>query len=152
MAEIRMVDAPEQDTAVVRDRVPLDGMAAFFARAFGATMHAMREQRVAPVGPPFGLYHGTPGETIDVEAGFPVSSPVTDVDDVVASSLPGGRVVEAVHVGPYDTLAETYREVEQWMVGQGLRPGAVTWESYLTDPAAQPDPSTWRTLVMWPVG
>jgi len=81
-----------------------------------------------------------------------VSSPVTDVDDVVASSLPGGRVVEAVHVGPYDTLAETYREVEQWMVGQGLRPGAVTWESYLTDPAAQPDPSTWRTLVMWPVG
>jgi hypothetical protein len=24
------------------------------------------------------------------------------------------------------------------------------WESYLTDPGAEPDPETWRTLISWP--
>jgi len=25
------------------------------------------------------------------------------------------------------------------------------WEYYLSDPAAEPDPATWKTLIIWPV-
>lgn len=25
------------------------------------------------------------------------------------------------------------------------------WESYLSDPVAEPDPATWRTRIMWSV-
>jgi effector-binding domain-containing protein len=150
MTEIRIVDVPEQHTAVVREQVPMGELTAFFGRAFEAALHIVRAQRAVPVGPPFGAYHGPPGETVDVEAGFPVASPIEDAEGVVASTLPGGRVVEAVHVGPYDTMVGTYAEVEAWMADHGLEPGPLMWESYLTDPGDEPDPATWRTLIVWP--
>jgi effector-binding domain-containing protein len=150
MTEIRLVDLTEQHTAVVHERVPMAELTDFFARAFEATMRAIRAQRDAPVGPPFGAYHGMTGETVDVEAGFPVAAPIEDRDDVVASTLPGGRAVEAVHVGPYDTMTRTYAEIEAWMAENGVTPGPVMWESYLTDPGSEPDPQTWRTLIVWP--
>ncbi|EWT03635.1 AraC family transcriptional regulator [Intrasporangium oryzae NRRL B-24470] len=150
MTDIQIIDAKLQHTAVVRERVPMDELKDFFARAYGMTMGVMRAQRVAPVGPPFGLYHGMPGETVDVEAGFPVSSPITDAEGVTAGTLPGGTVVEAVHIGPYEKLADTYAEVEQWMVEHELTPGDEMWECYLSDPQREPDPATWRTLVMVP--
>ena len=126
-------------------------LTSFFARAFGAAMHVIRAQRAVPVGPPFGAYHGAPGETVDVEAGFPVATPVDDTEGVVSSTLPGGPAVEAVHIGPYDTMTGTYGEMEAWMAEQGVSPGPVMWESYLTDPEREPDPSTWRTLIVWPI-
>ena len=150
MTEIRIVDLTEQHTAVVRERVPMAELSSFFARAFETTMRAIRAQRVVPVGPPFGAYHGPPGETVDVEAGFPVASPVSDADGVTASSLPGGPAVEALHVGPYDTMTRTYAEIEAWMAEHGTMATSFMWESYLTDPGDEPDPSTWRTLIVWP--
>jgi effector-binding domain-containing protein len=64
--------------------------------------------------------------------------------------LPGGQIVEAVHVGPYDTMALTYADIERFFAAKGLTPGDVMWESYLSDPGTQPDPATWRTLISWP--
>ncbi|HET8988820.1 MAG TPA: GyrI-like domain-containing protein [Humibacillus sp.] len=150
MTEIRIVDVPEQHTAVVHEQVPMAELKDFFARAYEAAMHVIRTQRTVPVGPPFGAYHGPPGETVDIEAGFPVATPIEDAEGVVASTLPGGPAVEAVHVGPYETMVGTYGEVEAWMADRDLRPGPVMWESYLTDPADEPDPATWRTLIVWP--
>ncbi len=52
--------------------------------------------------------------------------------------------MEALHIGPYDTLSQTYGELMQWARDQGLRPGSDMWEQYLTDPGVDPDPATWR--------
>ena len=69
----------------------------------------------------------------------------------LAGMLPGGRVVEATHVGPYDTMEATYGEVQQYLAQSGLTPGDVMWESYLSDPELETDPATWRTQICWPV-
>ncbi|MEW1954468.1 GyrI-like domain-containing protein [Terrabacter sp. NPDC080008] len=150
--EIRVVEAQETPTAVLHAEVPVTELPAFFQKAFTETWNAMRTQGLTPVGPPFALYHGMPAATVDVEVGFPVTSPAHPDGEVEPSTLPGGRAVEALHVGPYDTMGETYGQLEQWMVGQRLRPGSVMWESYLSDPQREPDPATWRTLIHWPVG
>jgi effector-binding domain-containing protein len=149
MNEIRTVEMTQQPTAVLRDTVATDELPTFFARAFATTAAAIARQGRAPAGPPFGLYHGMPSATVDVEAGFPVTAPLEPDGEVVPSTLPGGPAVEAVHVGPYDTMGETYGQVEQWMVGQRLVPGAVVWESYLSDPEREPEPATWRTVIHW---
>lgn len=148
---IRVVQADERPTAVVRARVPVAELPIFFQKAFSATWKALREQGLTPTGPPFALYHGIPTQSVDVEAGFPVTIAPHADGEVAAGTLPGGRAVEAVHVGPYDTMGETYGQVEQWMVGQRLQPGPVVWESYLSDPQRETDPATWRTLIHWPV-
>lgn len=151
MTEIRLRDHTEQHTAVLREQIPMSGLPEFFQRAFGAVMAAVEAQGTSVSGPPFGMYHGMPAETVDVEAGFPVAAPITASGDVVPSVLPAGQVVEAVHVGPYEMLEATYREVEAWIAEQGLCGTDVMWESYLSDPEAEPDPATWRTLICGPV-
>lgn len=151
MTEIKIITTQEQPTAVVRERVPLDQLSAFFQRAFTATMQALVERGAQPAGPPFGCYHGRPGETIDVSAGFPVSEPITPAGDVQPGTLPAGRAVEALHVGSYDTLSSTYDLIQERMLQEGFQPAPDMWESYLSDPEAEPDPATWRTRVVWPI-
>lgn len=65
--------------------------------------------------------------------------------------LPGGRAVEVVHVGPYDTLEVTYAALQTWMAGNGHEPAAAMWESYLSDPEVEPDASRWRTKIVVPI-
>lgn len=152
MTEIQIIERDEQPTAAVRERVPISELPAFFARAYHRTMTALQAQGVHPTGPPFAKYHGAPTDgAADVEAGFPVSAPVTPEDGVVAGALPGGKVVEAVHVGPYDTMEKTYHEMMKWIGERKLTPGDVMWETYLSDPQSEPDPATWRTQIFWPV-
>ena len=86
-----------------------------------------------------------------MDAGFPVTSAVEASDEVRASVLPAGRAVEATHIGPYDTLAQTYGEMMRWTAEQGLQPGTDMWEQYLTDPETEPDPAKWRTRVLCPI-
>ncbi len=147
--DITLREVAPQHTAVVREQVATDGLPAFFSRAFGAVSAALEARGVAPAGPPFALYHGTPAAAADVEAGFPVTAPFDPVGDVRAGTLPGGEVVEAVHVGPYEALPETYDRIMRWIADRGRRPADTMWECYLTGPDAEP--STWRTQVFCPV-
>ncbi|MFB8148134.1 GyrI-like domain-containing protein [Microbacterium sp. NPDC056003] len=148
--DIQVTNRGDTPTAGVRGTVSMEGLTEFFSHAFSETMRVLAAQGVQPSGPPFGKYYGMPGATVDVEAGFPVLTPVTPDGEVAPGVLPGGQVVEAVHVGPYDTLTQTYALVEQFFAATGRTAGEVMWESYLSDPAEEPDPATWRTLISWP--
>lgn len=152
MADIQVTQLDEQPTAGIREVVPIGDLPGFFARAFDGTMAFLQARGLDAVGPPFGKYYGTPGATVDVEAGFPVAVQVTPAGNVVPGTLPGGRVVETVHVGPYETMHRTYSEMERYITDAGLRPGTIMWETYLSDPATEPDPAMWRTRICWPVG
>jgi effector-binding domain-containing protein len=92
-----------------------------------------------------------PAETVEVVVGFPVAGPIAAQGEVVPFELPGGRVVTGTHVGPYDTLTNTYEELTAWTQAEGLTLAEGMWESYLSDPSAEPDPATWRTQVVWPL-
>jgi effector-binding domain-containing protein len=151
MSDIELTQFRYQDTAVLHDRVRLDEIKALFDRALPAVAAALAAQGMHPAGPPFAKYFGAPAETVELEVGFPVQRTMTPVDGITPGTLPGGRTVRAVHVGPYDTLGQTYDDMLTWMKQQGLEPATVMWETYLSDPAAQPDPATWRTEVWWPV-
>ncbi|MCB5273782.1 hypothetical protein BJG92_01306 [Arthrobacter sp. SO5] len=151
--DIKSTQLHEQPTAVLRERVPMVGLREFFGRAYGAVMGAAQQQHVQLAGPPFAMYHGMPTDVVDVEAGFPVATPFPEAGDggVTAGSLPAGQAVEAMHIGPYESLPETYGAIMAKMQAEGLTPGDAMWEYYLSDPAREPDPAAWKTLVVWPV-
>jgi effector-binding domain-containing protein len=149
--EPRKIHVTEQAVAVVRERVPMDSLTGFFGRAFGAVMAAVQMQGASPAGPPFALYHGVPGESVDVEAGFPIAGHFHGTGEVASGTLPDTDAFEAIHSGPYDTLGTTYDAIRQRMEDSGATPGAMMWEYYLSDPEKQPDPATWQTRVVWPV-
>lgn len=140
-----------QPAAVVGAAVPQDELRLLFDRAFHEVIRVAGEQGRTITGPPFGFYPRLPTDTVEVAAGFPVSAPVTPDGDVTPMELPGGPVITGIHVGPYDGLAATYQELTQWAAAEGLAVADHVWESYLTDPSAEPDSSKWRTLITWPL-
>ena len=137
MTEFRISTIDAQQTAAVRKNVPMAELTTAFDTGFSQVMQAVTEQGATVTGPPFGYYHSMPGETIDVSIGFPVSSEVR-AGDVQPFELPGGQAVVGTHVGPYDQL-------------EGLELAEGMWEQYVSDPSAEPDPATWRTLIVWPL-
>ncbi|MGC5583421.1 GyrI-like domain-containing protein [Ornithinimicrobium sp. W1679] len=136
--------------AVVRDTVRMRELPDFFGRVFHAVMTVAMDEDVEITGPPFAQYFGVPDEAVEVAAGFPTARPVTPSHGVTASELPGGRVAQLLHEGSYDGLPDAYRRLMSWMDDQGLRPGEVMWESYLTEPPADAG-ETARTLISWRV-
>lgn len=153
--DIKSAHLKEQPTAVVRETVPMAALRDFFGRAFGAVMGAVQQQHVQLAGPPFALYRGMPTDVVDVEAGFPLAAPFTSAGGedtaVTAGTLPAGQAYEAMHIGPYETLQQTYGAIMARMRADGVSPGGAMWEYYLSDPGAEPDPAKWQTLVVWPV-
>ena len=140
-----------QPAAAIRAEVPMAELRNVFDRGFHAVMQAVTAQGVAITGPPFGFYPRMPGDTVAVVVGFPLAGPITAGDGVEPFTLPGGRVVTGTHVGPYETLGQTYEQLMAWTRAEGLTLAEGMWESYLSDPRSEPDPTTWRTLIVWPL-
>lgn len=140
-----------QAAAVIRAEVPMSELREVFDRGFPAVMQAAAEQGIAITGPPFGFYPRSPDDTVAVAVGFPLAGALTATDDVEPFELPGGRAVTGTHVGPYEALEQTYEELLAWARTEGLTLAEGMWESYLSDPSAEPDPSSWRTLIVWPL-
>lgn len=73
----------------------------------------------------------------NVEVGVQVTGSFDSVGRVTASSLPGGLVGTATHIGPVSVLGDTHEAVRQWSEANGYRPAGPRWEIY-----GDPDPST----------
>lgn len=149
-AEPELVTLAPTSIAVLRERVPMAEMSAYFTRAFPAVAGVAARQQVAIAGPPLAVYYSMPSDSADVGGGFPTISLVQEMDGVTADTLPGGRAVQAVHSGDYDSLAASYDRVMAWCAERELRPGPMVWEIYLTEPNDD-DPSQTMTQIVWPV-
>ncbi|WP_230116699.1 GyrI-like domain-containing protein [Arthrobacter sp. Bi83] len=139
-----MLHIPEQQTAVLRERVPMAALTEFFGRAFAAVAAETEAQNVQLAGPPFALYRGTPTQTIDVEAGFPIAG----TGNVVTSTLPEVDAFETIHAGAYDTLNRTYAALQEQIKAAGRTPLDTMWEYYLTGPSTEADPLKWQTRIV----
>ncbi len=138
-------------TAVVKGTISPKEVRDFFDRSFSVLGEAIRSQGVSITGPAFGLYHGIPDETMDLEVGFPTDRPIEPAGSAEAGELPGGRVVRLVHSGSYDGLGEAWQRLGRWIAEQGLTPGEPFWEVYVTEPHPDMDPAELRTELNWPV-
>ena len=87
---------------------------------------------------------------LDLEIGFPFARPLAGEGDVQASEIPAGKVVQCIHVGPYDQVGAAYGALEAWIAGHGLRHAGPAFEHYLNDPQETP-PGQLRTRVVLPV-
>lgn len=153
MSQMSVSDEPAQVVAVIRKQVAMGELGGFFPEAFAAVAGAVQRAGGSVAGPPFGWYHGMPTEEVDVAAGFPVTDvPEGALDgEVAVLERPGGLAAVALHIGSMDDLGATYRELEAWLRDRQLDRGEQAWEEYLSDPTAQPDPTTWQTRIVWPL-
>ncbi|SDB79773.1 effector-binding domain-containing protein [Raineyella antarctica] len=145
----RVREVSSAPVASLRRTIGMEELPSFFDMAYPAIVGSLTRQGVPPAGPALGIYFGTPGETIDVAAAFPIAAAILPDGEVHEILLPAGRVAEVVHHGSYGTLGQTYQRLEDWMRAEGLVPGEVTWETYETMPTPEADPRDMRTRISW---
>jgi hypothetical protein len=154
--EIR--EEPARRTAVVHGAVPASALPEFVREALPAAWEAMTGAGFAPGGPPFSRYFSFAPESVEVEAGVTIADapgpPMRAFEgsgNVQPGELPAGQVAVGWHIGPYETIAETYDALMTWIADEGREPGGAMWEVYWSDPGEEPDPSKWRTEILVPL-
>jgi effector-binding domain-containing protein len=158
MSEFEIRDEPPRRTAVVHASLPQGELPAFMGRAFGTIFHAVTAAGFIPAGAPFTRYFGFGPDRIECEAGVAIAQPpgmpersFDGAGEVQPGELPPGPVAVGWHVGPFDTIAQTYGQLLAWVGEQGREPSGAMWEVYMTDPGAEPDPAKWRTQIFVPL-
>ena len=134
---IELVEQMPQQVALVHGHVENSEYDDFLAGAFEEVRALLAAQHMAPAGPPFARYRAT-GVGMEVDAGFPVDGEVRAWGRVTVSTLPGGPVVSAPHVGDHDTVGFTYETLQEWLAGNDFIPAGDPWEAYPERPEGAP--------------
>jgi effector-binding domain-containing protein len=152
-----------QPYAGIRTSVTMDGLAGAVDQTFPELFGWLAERGIEVAAAPFIRYLviDMQGE-LEVELGVPADVQAADGGRIRAGILPAGRYVVLRHVGPYDglvasnaALLDWAREhevaLDSWETDRGT-----AWRSrvehYLTNPAAEPDPSKWETEIAYLTG
>lgn len=153
MSQISLVEVPAQQVAVVRKTIQISELPGFYATVLGVVATAVANAGGRMAGAPFGWYHGMPTDVVDVAAGFPVSALADGPleGEVVVLQRPACLAAAALHIGSFETLPETYKELEAWLRDRQLDRAEDAWEEYLSDPETDPDPADWQTRIVWPL-
>jgi effector-binding domain-containing protein len=155
----RIVERAEQPYVAVSGRVTMQTIGAIADRlpeVFGW----LGARGIEPAGAPFLRYDLIDMERqLEVEAGVPVAATAAADGEVQAGVLPAGRYATVTHVGQFDGLVAATAALLDWAAEQGLAwdvtdtPEGQRWgcrlEVYETNPAEQPDPSKWETVLLF---
>ena len=147
----KLVQSTATPTAVIHLVIPRSQIQQVMGPAIQEVMAAVAAQGLAPTGPWFTRHFRITADAFDFEVSVPVARPVTPTGRVRPSELPAVSAALTVYRGAYEGLGAAWGEFKGWIAAQGLKPATWIWEVYLTDPAANPDPTSWRTELNQPL-
>jgi effector-binding domain-containing protein len=150
MSEFEFRQIAEQPTAAIRLTRPLEQIGAAMAEAFPKIYHAVVSAGMEPAGEPLARYFDMDAEATTFECAIPVPQPFTASGEVEPGSVGGGQAACAIHVGPYDTIGQTWEALMAWLTEQGKAPAGPFWECYVDDPE-EIDVSELKTELYVPV-
>jgi effector-binding domain-containing protein len=147
----KLVELKPQPGLAIREKLAFADIPGKMAGFFEELCRFIDERHISVVGPPFACYHSWNDKETEMEVGLPVGPGAAGEGRIQLMSLPGGRVVTGMHIGPYDKLAESYNTMSEWMKAHGHTPANKMWEAYLTDPNVEKDQAKHVTEMFWPV-
>jgi effector-binding domain-containing protein len=117
----------------------------------------LAKQGVSPSGAPFIRYLViNMAEKLDIELGWPVASSLPGEGRIQPGVLPAGRYASLIYTGIMNGIPAN-KVLLDWGAEQGLvwdtyasdhgDGFSARYESFLTDPADEPDPAKWETEV-----
>ena len=98
----------------IRTTATMDKIGEVMGPMFGEVYGHIQQNGQQPAGMPFAIYHSMDDNTIDLECGMPVASPIPGTERIRAGELPAGTVATVTHMGPYDALPQTWSALTEW--------------------------------------
>ena len=150
--DITVEDQPRAFVAVLRERVAMDALAAFYDRAYGVVFREVAAAGLTVTGPAFGWYRDMPTDSVDLAAGFEVGADEARAlaNGVEIVELPGGPAAVGVHVGSYDGLPGAWAELRTWHAAHAVEMRGDSLEVYVTDPS-EVEPQQNETRLVLPI-
>lgn len=149
---IEMREEPGRPYVGVRRVVKQDAIGEACAEILPGTARWLAEHGLEPAGPPMTVYHAVDRESgdYDIQPAFFVAEPVVGDGRVTAGETAGGEVLRATHVGPYETIGETWHALFAHAEAIGRSVTRSSWEVYVDDPG-EVDSAELRTEISVPV-
>ncbi|GAB3209599.1 MerR family transcriptional regulator [Marinactinospora thermotolerans] len=132
--EVKMGREPRRRLAVARTVCSPSGIGAGVEECAGRLLPALGRAGVAWEQPLWGLYPLDVGEPMEIALAAQ-TPPGWEAPGLEFEVLPGGPVVETVHIGSYARLPLAYNALFTAIHERGLRPWAPAREAYVVGPA-----------------
>lgn len=132
----------------MRDRVGLTALHTRTQRSLPIVAKALRRLGVEPSGPPVTLYRPCGDGSFEMTIAYPTAEPLVIGKPFVAARLPGGRAVQAMHLGSWQTLLSSYDRLSEWLAAHRVLSVPLMWEEYVV---LAGDPAGWQTRVVVPL-
>jgi effector-binding domain-containing protein len=98
----------------------------------------IKEKRLRPAGPPFGIFYDNPEEVpakkCRSEVGVPIKGNVKSGKDIKVKKVPAATVVRLVHRGPMKDYGKSYGKINKWIAANGYVWVGPSMEIYLSKP------------------
>jgi DNA-binding transcriptional MerR regulator len=146
--QVELRSQPATLVAGITDLLSLEGVLQWYDGAMAELDAAVDE----PLGPPGGHYDDE--LFADGRGTVLVYYPVTEAPSygrVRPVELPAVELAATVHQGPHDDIDITYGRLATWVHEHALAVAGPVQETYTVGPRNDPDPTTWRTEIAWPV-
>jgi effector-binding domain-containing protein len=118
---------------------------------YGKLYDYMGTKTINPVGPPIALYFSEPGPEWEIGVAVPVTEGTGGQGAIEATTLPGGKMVSTMHIGPYEKLHESWNALSDWIKKNKYNPAGPGREVYLLGPSQETDPVKFETELLWPI-
>jgi len=149
---VELADQKQQPYIYIRDTCTMATISGKLGQIYGELQKFINEKGLQMAGAPFAIYHNPDTSMImDVEAGFPVDKAVQPAGRIKAGEFKAGKIAVAEHVGSFNTVADTYTGIMNWISKNGKQIAGPPSEHYLTDPSVETDTSKWITKIVFPV-
>lgn len=152
MSDFEVETLKPQPFAYITLTAKMPEMPKVMGEGFDRLSAAFAEARAEMAGMPLCHYTDYDEQSATFEFGFPARPDQVDALRAAGLSIgetPSGRSMKAIHIGPYDTIVETYNKMTEAMKKQGFEGTKDMWESYFSPPDTPPEQI--KTEVIWPV-
>jgi effector-binding domain-containing protein len=157
IGEPKLEDRNEQQYVGIRTQTSVPGLKDVIPQLLDELFAWLGQRGIAPAGAPLNRFHVINMEALmDVELGIPVATAVAGDGRVAPGVLPAGRYAALIYTGVMNGI-EGNKALIEWGRKEGLAwdrwdvangdAFACRYESFLTDPAEEPDPAKWETEV-----
>ncbi|MEL5955242.1 GyrI-like domain-containing protein [Streptomyces sp. CLV115] len=145
--EVTMSREPERRLAVVRAVCSSAEIGGKFEECVGRLLPVLGRTGIAWEPPLWGLYPLDLEERLEIAVGAQTSRG-EGMPGLEGELLPGGLVVETMHMGPYARLPLAYHALFAAIHERGLRPQGPVREAYLVGPAEAPQEELMTRLII----
>jgi len=151
VASIEIVHRESQPALAIKAEAASVKLPMIMGKAYGRIMAYMQTKGIEMSDAPYTLYQDIDWEQAGqasglkalfamftnkwkMEIGVPVARDTAGEGEVITTSIPAGRYLKTLHLGPYAKVAEAYARLSAHAREQGLRLAPYSLERYLNDP------------------